>query len=98
MKSNYGELFKYTLADWGRCLKCFVEETPFARRWRIMRDCAQWEFDAYRVLSAAGFADRDPVRDTEYQDYLRYKAEDASKSTPAVIRFRRWTSYNGPQR
>lgn len=50
-------------------------ETPWLRRTRVMSACKTWEFDAYRVLAAGGLCDRDPVRDAEYADYLRWRSE-----------------------
>lgn len=65
----------------------FVEE-PWMRRSRILTACKQWEFDAYRVLAAGGLCDRDPVRDAEYQDYLRWKDEP-----PRTVQFRSWAPF-----
>ena len=72
----------------GHMLKLAVEETPLGRRWRIEAQCSSWKFDLYRVLTAAGLRDRDPVLDAEYEEYLRYKAEPARAGK--VVTFRRY--------
>lgn len=55
----------------------------------MKRECESFGFQAYRVLSAAGLADKDPARDAYWTNYQRLKAL-ASTMISRTARFRKF--------